>query len=64
MISNTTPLLRSSDLTTLLGWHPKTTMRHLRKGHIPGAYRLGRNWYIPKKTVDDLAAGRIAQAQS
>lgn len=44
-----------TEAATLLGMHPETAYRLLRRGNFPvPAYRLKRYWRIPKAGVDVL----------
>lgn len=50
------------DLSALLGVHPATVRRLLRRGMIPGR-RIGQRWYVPSSFVEELTRHQGAREQ-
>ena len=42
-----------------LGLTPEGVRRWCRAGQIPGARKVGLQWFIPRQTADDVIAGRV-----
>jgi len=37
----------AADLARTIGVDPSVVRHHCRKGHLPGAVKLGRDWLVP-----------------
>jgi len=51
--------LTDLEVATALGKHPCTIQRWCSKGTLPGSYKAGRSWRIPRAA---LRAARVARA--
>ena len=49
------PPYRLAEVAARLGLSPKHVYALAARGEIPGAYRIGRNWYSARPAVDRLA---------
>jgi len=44
----------SSEIASLFGFDEQTVRRQLKRGVYPGAFKVGREWRIPRAAVDQL----------
>lgn len=44
-------------MAALLGKHPRTIQRRCRAGKLPGAYKAGRSWRIPRHALREAKLG-------
>jgi hypothetical protein len=40
------PFLGASEAAALFGMSVNAFLKHVRKGHVGGAFRMGRRWYF------------------
>lgn len=45
--------LSVKDLNKVLPIHPKTLSKMLKLGEIPGAGKIGKQWYLPEGKLDE-----------
>lgn len=46
--------LSMEELQKVLPIHPKTLSKMLKEGKIPGAGKIGKQWYLPEKKLDEF----------
>ncbi len=51
------PVGKTTDVMNVLGVSRPTAIRLMENGEIPGAYRLGRLWFVPFSTLEYMASG-------
>jgi excisionase family DNA binding protein len=49
--------LTDIELARRLGKHPRTVQRWCKAGKLPGAYKAGRSWRIPRRSVREAGLG-------
>jgi excisionase family DNA binding protein len=52
------PYLSVGEVATLLRMSDKWTYQQLNKGNIPGAFRIGINWFIDRQTFEEALRER------
>ncbi len=52
--------LSIAELKKVLPIHPKTLSRMLKDGEIPGAGKIGKQWYLPEQKLDDFLKKRFS----
>ena len=45
--------LSINDLERVLPIHPKTLSKMLKNGDIPGAGKIGKQWYLPERKLNE-----------
>lgn len=51
--------LSITELQSILPIHPKTLSRMLKNGDIPGAGKVGKQWYLPENKLNDYLKNRF-----
>jgi excisionase family DNA binding protein len=56
--------LRDFELALMLGKHPRTIQRWCAAGKLPGAYKAGRSWRIPRSALTEAGLPQKFAAES
>ncbi len=51
--------LSIDELKEVLPIHPTTLSRMLKKGDIPGAGKIGKQWYLPEEKLEEYLRHRF-----
>ncbi len=52
--------LSINDLERVLPIHPKTLSKMLKNGDIPGAGKIGKQWYLPERKLNEYLSNLFA----
>jgi len=55
------PELRDYEAALMVDKHPRTIQRWCQAGKLPGAYKAGRSWRIPRSALGGLSVRREAE---
>lgn len=60
-MKNIEDLMTTREAAEFLGIQPATVRQHIANGNLPGAFKKGRDWFIPAievEAIKDVKPGR------